>query len=297
MSNLSDTQLLEELQQRFVEKNRLLAEQKQFTTDLKTVNKKLLQSEMMKTQFLSNIKNEINNPMTSIMGLLKINMSTATTVEDRMRNIQYIYKEASALNFQLQNLFMAAELEAGEAQLELSQFSCAELIGEAVNLVQSQDQANRVACVVSVDAEEKMLSDRHKLLIILSNIISNAFKFNRDAEASVEIELSHLDDQLLFSIRDTGVGISRENKAQIYDRFNQLEVGTTKSYGGHGLGLSIVHSLVDLLKGSMEIQSTVGVGTTVEVSLPLELDVENQVLFADDVFELFVDGDQSDQVF
>ncbi|MCV9386378.1 sensor histidine kinase [Reichenbachiella ulvae] len=293
MSQLTDEQLLEELQIRIEEKNRLLSEQKQFMSDLKTVNDKLLQSEELKSHFLSNIKNEINNPMTSIIGLLRVNLATDTEMESRMRNTQLVYKEASALNFQLQNLFMAAELEAGEARMSKSKFTCVEVIGEAVSMVQSQLGDVKIACVVDADINESMVSDRGKLLVILSNLISNAHKFCDANNGQVNVDLTkNSDGQLVFSVSDNGVGISEEDLGDIYDRFNQLDAGTTKNYGGHGLGLSVVHALVDLLDGSLKIHSQPGKGTEVTVSLPAVLESQDEEIYEEDDFELFLDSDE-----
>ncbi|UXP32073.1 HAMP domain-containing histidine kinase [Reichenbachiella agarivorans] len=291
MSNLSDQQLLDELNLRFEEKNRLLDEQKQFMADLKTVNEKLLQSEKLKSHFLSNIKNEINNPMTSIMGLLRMNLSDSVTTESAQKNTRLIYREASVLNFQMQNLFMAAELEAGVAYIDLKKFRCAEVVAEAISHVQSQMGDHQIDCVMDADVNQTILSDRNKLLVILSNLISNAHKFCDASSGRVTVALNKMEDHLLFLVSDNGVGISDEDRANIYDRFNQLDAGTTKNYGGHGLGLSIVHSLVDLLDGTMKIESQIGKGTVVSVILPIENASDVSPLFEED-FELFSDTNE-----
>lgn len=295
MSKLSDEQLLEELQQRIEEKNQLLAEQKQFVSDLKTVNDKLLQSEKLKSQFLSNIKNEINNPMTSILGLLKVNLAKADQQDSILKNTQLIFREAATLNFQLQNIFMAAELEAGEAQLQIGSFSYTEVMQEALDLVQHQ-VSEKISCMISGDENLQLRSDRHKVLVILANLISNAHKFRKTDDEEINIELLEQGDDYKVSVLDQGVGISDDDRANIYDRFNQLEIGTTKNYGGHGLGLSIVHSLVDLLDGSMKIESSTDSGTRVDIMLPKENQSSATKLFEDEGFDLFFE-DENEQTF
>ena len=290
MSKLSDEQLLEELQQRIEEKNQLLAEQKQFVTDLKTVNDKLLQSEKLKSQFLSNIKNEINNPMTSILGLLRFNLSKTNDHETILKNTQLIFREAATLNFQLQNIFIAAELEAGESHLQLGAFSYLEVISEALNLVQSQ-VGEKIRCEIEGDESLQIKSDRQKVLVIAANLISNAHKFRKKESENIRINLTKNEDSYSVKVKDQGVGISDQDRANIYDRFNQLEIGTTKNYGGHGLGLSIVHSLVDLLDGSMKIDSKFGEGTQVEIILPIENQSSATKLFEDEGFDLFLEED------
>lgn len=295
MSKLSDEQLLKELQQRIEEKNLLLEEQKQFVSDLKMVNDKLLQSEKLKSQFLSNIKNEINNPMTSILGLLKHNLAKSDHQEMVVKNTQLIFREAATLNFQLQNIFMAAELEAGEAQLQVGSFSCKKMIEEALELVQSYT-GETISCEITGDDGLQLKSDRHKALVMFSNLISNAHKFRGKDNPQIKIIISRHDEQASVVVSDNGVGISDADRANIYDRFNQLEIGTTKNYGGHGLGLSIVHSLVDLLDGNMKIDTTINEGTSVMVTIPVECDASETKLFEDEGFDLFFE-DENEQTF
>ena len=295
MSKLSDEQLLAELQQRIEEKNQLLKEQKQFVSDLKTVNDKLLQSEKLKSQFLSNIKNEINNPMTSILGLLKLNLSKSDDQAQVVKNTQMIFREASALNFQLQNIFMAADLEGGEVQLQLGSFSCKNLAEDALHMIESQSQES-INCEIEGDENLHIKSDRHKALLIIANLISNAHKFRGKEDPSIKISIKQKEEQIAIVVKDNGVGISDEDRANIYDRFNQLEIGTTKNYGGHGLGLSIVHALVDLLEGNMKIDTKLDQGTSVEISLPLECESSATSLFEDEGFDLFFE-EENEQTF
>ena len=295
MSKLTDEQLLEELQQRIEEKNMLLAEQKQFVADLKMVNDKLLQSEKLKSQFLSNIKNEINNPMTSIMGLLKLTLSKSDDPSAVQKNTQLVFREASILNFQLQNIFMAAELEAGEIQVQLGSFSCRKVVKEAFDMIQNQN-GEKINCDIVIQEDQMIQSDRYKILVVLSNLIDNAYKFRNHHKHQIKVELSDLNDNISLTVKDDGVGISKEDRAKIYDRFNQLEIGTTKNYGGHGLGLSIVHSLIDALDGTLKIESEQNGGTQVEIVLPKINEDSGTKLFEDEGFDLFFE-DENEQTF
>jgi len=249
---------------------------------LEEVNKKLLRSEQLKSDFLSNIKNEINNPLTSILGLLKQIIAHPEDAEKSVTSAKLIFSEAHMLNFQMKNIFNAAEIEAGQCYPQLSQLNINELINETVDSFAPQASKKKITFKKHLDPNFHCVSDREKIEMILLNLLSNAIKFSHK-NSEVTVESTNTDEGLKLVVEDHGVGIEEENMGQIYDRFKQLDSGTRKEFGGHGLGLSIVHSLVDILDGTLHIDSTVDVGTRFEISLPpraLDDDaIDDEILF------------------
>lgn len=296
MKNISDEQIIDELQSRFEEKDRLLSEQKHFLTELRSVNEKLLASERQKSLFLSNIKNEVNNPMTAILGLLKQNISGKVSDAKAMQNSRLIYQEASVLNFQLQNIFTAAELEAGESSLELSNFSFKSVLDDAIFNLSDESSTGNVYTLVDPIDDDLLYSDRGKVYLIVSNLLSNAYKFGQGKQVEVTIK-SAGEDHLEISILDHGNGISKSNLQKVYDRFSQLETGTTKSYNGHGLGLAVVNPLTELLEGQLAIISEEGKGTEVVITLPKKITNGSQQVFDDEDGQLFMVDDNNEELF
>ncbi|MCP4457410.1 MAG: HAMP domain-containing histidine kinase [Cytophagales bacterium] len=296
MKELTDDRIIQELQDRFLEKNRLLSEQKQFADEIKQVNEKLVRSEEVKSHFLSNIKNEVNNPMASILGLLSLNLKKSFDEKKIVSNTKLIYQEVLALNFQLQNIFIAAELEAGETNLDLTKFSCGDVIIEVLGSFENNIEDKGLEVNVDITETDEIICDRSKLQLVVSNLISNALKFSSDGK-SVEIKLVRNGSDMIFSFRDYGVGISNSDLSNIYDRFEQLNTGTTKSHGGHGLGLSIVHSLVDLMEGSLTVQSNGMEGTRVDLTIPTERDLIFEDIFASLDENTFFENGENEQVF
>ncbi len=297
MKEITDEQLLTELRNRFDLQRKLLDAERKLTAELEHMNKKLRASESLKSRFLSNIRNELVNPLTSLLGLSQ-NISNGNISDaDKVREVAGIINaEMKNMNFQLTNIFYAAELEAGQTELRLSKMDLHTIIHEIIGDRTSQFELKKVTTRIYSTIEEReaaLILDTEKTRMIIENLIDNALKFNKEG-GEIEVHLGILEDNISILIKDTGVGIPDEKRDQIFDRFVQGEEGTTKNYPGHGLGLSIVSALVDMLSGTIEINSVEGEGTMAGVLLPLQneddraiyrVEASNEELFND--VELF----------
>ncbi len=254
---------------------------------IEVVNAKLLKSEELKSDFLSNIKNEINNPMTSILGLVNQIAASPDDIQRTATNANLVYTEMYALNFQIRNIFNAAEIEAGQSFPVISHINIQALIEELVHSFRHLATKKNIEFDLQLEADESFCSDHEKIEVVVANLISNAIKFSH--EDSKIVIRTHNDDEakLHIHVQDFGVGIETKNLGQIYDRFRQLDTGTRKEFGGHGLGLSIVHSLVSILEGTLDMKSEYNQGTHFEIELPprevtdVELQ-EDEILFTND---------------
>jgi len=263
-------------------------ELKDLMKNLEGLNKKLQESESLKSSFLSNVRNEINNPLTSIMGLSEQIMNGVNLEYDSiMQRVLMIYTEAFDLDFQLRNIFVAAELEAGEAIPNIAIVDVNALIKNTINSFRHKSNKKELSIHYSYmsiyETEEKnfLKTDPEKLKLILSNLLSNAIEFSND-RGSVKLVAKRDSKYLIFSVKDDGIGIDEEDQTVIFDRFRQLETGTTRAHGGHGLGLSITKDLVALLGGTISVVSTKDKGSIFMVSVP-EADVPVDVdTFSDD---------------
>mgnify|MGYP001799441856 CR=1 FL=1 len=250
--------------------------------ELRVVNNKLLNAEKVQSDFLSNIKNEINNPLTSIMGLLKV---VTQKPEDQAENAEItkmIYREVHNLNFQMRNILTAAEIEAGQASPNVSNFEVNELIHEVAQSFIDIELAKKEDFGMKLSELGSFQTDKEKVAIILSNLLSNALKFNA-AGRKVVIDTRGSDaDKLVLVVQDFGVGINKADLNTIFDRFRQLDSGTEKAFGGHGLGLSVVHALVSMLNGEFEVDSHEGEGTVFRIAIPSVISDDSQSVFYDD---------------
>ncbi|MEO9483697.1 MAG: HAMP domain-containing sensor histidine kinase [Ekhidna sp.] len=242
-------------------------EQRKVIKELATSNQKLLDAERMKSNFLSNIRNEINNPITSVLELSK-RITEGTLDEKQTRKYaDLIYSEAFNLDCQMRNIIAAAEIESGELGISLARISVYSIIFDTLNCFKHLIAKKNLRLEVNNSAEDSFCTDPEKLELILRNLIANAIEFNNDS-ASIGIDVKQVDDQLIVSISDNGIGIDEEKRNYIYNRFQQLEEGVTKPHKGQGLGLSLVKSLLDLLGGTLEAETNSGGGSVFTVSIP-----------------------------
>lgn len=301
MSGLTDEELIDELKKRFTHTKQTLYDLKMLTKKLEEVNKKLEESEKVKSTFVSHMKNEINNPLTSILGLSQqlVQMGNDPDMVTVVANM--IHSEAFSLDFQLRNIFAAAEIESGESTVHVTRVDVETLINDAIDSFRHLSNDKSLTIIYSRleanQGDEKLLfkSDAEKLSLIFTNLLSNAIEFNR-AGGSITINAGVVDNNLSFSMSDTGVGLDPDNIKVIFDRFTQLQSGSKKQHKGHGLGLSITKAIIDMLEGDISVSCTIDRGCTFTVSVPqVETDIDadafsvdgNEFFFGDDQIEAF----------
>ncbi|HAN19341.1 MAG: histidine kinase [Bacteroidetes bacterium GWC2_33_15] len=274
MTDLTDKELIDELKKRFEQNKRALEEVHELNNELKNANLKLEESEALKSHFISNITNEIINPFASILALSKNILSVDKENWKKVISmISLIYSEAFNLDFQLRNIFVAAKLEAGEIYPEILNVDIKYLIDSVIESFKyvSKKKKLSISFNFNIPTEHNkpvfFKSDPEKLRLILSNLLSNAVKFSAD-DKSIEITASMEKKNLIISVKDNGTGISLKNQKIIFDRFKRLDSGINSINRGHGLGLSINKALLDLLNGTIKVESSIGKGANFIISIP-----------------------------
>lgn len=294
MQHLSDEELLKELAARIDEKNRALFDVRMTTRRLEEVNRRLVESETLKGRFLSNIRNEINNPLAVISAMAgEISAGIARDPAECRALSAAIQGEAFALDFQLRNIFCAAEIEAGEALPIAAQVDVRALVEAVVSsfapLAAAQGQALRTDWSQEPGVPPLFATDPAKLQLIVANLLSNAVKFGGTG-AAVQVTVHHGAGEMRLSVEDRGIGIDPADHAAIFERFRQLEAGLAKGYAGHGLGLSIVKALLELLGGSISVDSAAGRGSRFTALIPETRGAGGGDVFADAGNEFFFDA-------
>jgi signal transduction histidine kinase len=297
--HLTDNELIEELKRRFQNNEKALFDLKMMTRKLEKVNKKLQESEALKSNFLSNIKNEINNPITSILGLTE-HLFKATDMEREDIEVvaRLINLEALSLDFQMRNVFAAAELESGEAMLGISLVDVSSMVESIIESFTpwAIDRGIKVRlsvqCVEEAEEEEGCFfkTDPEKLLLLITNLLSNAIEFSND-DGFVDVRINLREGYLRVDVQDYGIGIDPANHEIIFDRFKQLETGTTKGHRGHGLGLSITRAVVELLGGTVTVESAKGEGSVFTINIPESKDESMSDSFSADGNEFIFDDE------
>ncbi len=295
MKKPSDEELIEEIRQRFESNHNALNDMRAMTRKLESMNEKLKDSEALKSQFLSNIRNEINNPLSAIMGLSGQFFDQDCDPVVCRKTIRMIYAEAFNLDFQLQNVFMAAELEAGEAEISYAMVEIDSILTGCIDKLAYRISEKEIEITQSVPEDLIFPSDAQKFEAVLINLLANAVEFNHNG-GRINVDIEETRSGLTVTVIDNGPGINPVDQDVIFDRFKQLDVGTTKGHRGHGLGLSICWSLAELLGGTLDLDSQPGNGCRFVLSLPRP-DVEVAVHAKDGNFFLFDESDDEVETF
>ena len=269
--NITDDELIEELSNRFAQSRKAFSDLSVVNRKLLEMNERLGRSESVKSNFLSNIRNEINNPLNVIIGLAGQLAIVGEGSEEIVSISSLIGAEACHLDFQLRNIFMAAELEAGEVSPRCVKAHIASVLRDLVDSFLHVAAKKNVTLNLVVPEDKNAgiaVLDGEKFHIIVSNLLSNAIEYSSEGGIVTVLFSVDGDGYLHISVQDRGVGIAPEDHQRIFDRFVQLETGTTRSHLGHGLGLSITKALVDLMEGNISLISEPGEGTMVTVTIP-----------------------------
>jgi len=251
------------------------------------LNKKLTESESLKSNFISNIMNEFYNPFSAILSMSEIIIDLKPQDLAKAPELaKTIHREASHLDFHLQNIFAAATIEAGLAEIEVSEVNINNIIESILSKV-SIDVGNKgLHIITNIEKEEPFLfkTDRMKLSLILSNLINNSIKYSPD-DGEIKILVSQDDDSLKVLISDEGPGIPQKNVKEVFNRFTKVDTTINSVKGGYGLGLSVVKSYLDLMNASIEIDVEKGTKITLIIPVSSESlidDVDDDGLFTDE---------------
>lgn len=266
---MSDKALLEEIERRFDQKNTMLEELEFTTKKLYDLNEKLKENDSVKGEFLSLIKNVFNNPISSLLNLstmLQKNEDSPKTEKIK----SFLNTELLKLNFQLTNIFTAAEIEAGEIGNYFSEVNIAELFDEVMHsFIYLIDEKSLIIEPI-INLNEPIISDAKKLHCIFSNIFSNACEYSfRGKKVTLEITIEG--ENLVIRMSNTGDVILKEYKKEVFNRFKKVDNKSKarESVEGLGLGLSVVNALVESLDGEIDYDSNEEL-TTFTVKLKLQ---------------------------
>jgi signal transduction histidine kinase len=292
----TDDELIEELSSRFARSRKAFSDLSVVNRKLLEMNERLERSESLKSNFLSNIRNEINNPLNAIMGLAGQLAITGSGNEEVAALSSLIGAEANHLDFQLRNIFMAAELEAGEASPRCVKLHIASALRDLVDsFCHSAAKKNVTLDFVMTEHVDHsiVVVDFEKIQVVVSNLLANAIEYSSEG-GTVEVSFSvGGNGDLHISVQDHGIGIALEDQQSIFDRFVQLDAGTTRSHLGHGLGLSITKALVDLMQGHIGLISAPGEGTRINITIPPCSIMDDEDSFAE-AGNLFLFDDMSE---
>lgn len=228
-----------------------------------------------KSDFLATMSHEIRTPINGIIGMAELLETAKLSVQEKENLIALQYSADSLLNL-ITDILDFSKIEAGKMEIEHIPFNLRELLNNIAKTFEYKKKNLTLSFTMEIDDNLPvfLVGDYNKLKQILSNMLSNAFKFTETGEVRVRVTKlsSTLNKAIIgFCISDTGIGIPADKIESLFQSFHQLDSSTTRKYGGTGLGLSIVKNLLTLMGGTIQVESAEGKGSRFCIELPFHI--------------------------
>lgn len=242
------------------------------------------QATQAKSEFLSMMSHEIRTPLNAIVGLTYL-MQQEEMSETMSENLKILQFSTDNLHVLINDILDFSKIEAGKVELERIAFDFKQLISniKKANQVKAEEKGNKIRLMIDDDVPNTLIGDSLRLGQIISNLVSNAVKFTRNGNITVELSCINKKDNRVtmeVSVADSGIGIALDKQAMIFDKFTQENSATTRQYGGTGLGLVITKKLLELHGSEIQLESEVGKGAKFffKISLEIGSEVKNKAL-------------------
>ena len=246
-----------------------ITENKKLWDELVKAKERAEESDRLKTAFLANISHEIRTPMNGILGFMGLLKEPDLANDTKDQYIDFVNISGRRLLNTVNDLVEISKIEAGQMQVELTSFAVDETMEYLYNFFQKQAGDKGLVLEMSnllKENEKNIQADKKKLEGVLVNLLNNAIKFTK--EGSVRFGVSLVEDQLVFSVSDTGIGIPEDKINTVFDRFVQADLSYSRQHEGSGLGLSIARAYVNMMEGKIWLESKINSGTTFYFSIP-----------------------------
>ncbi len=233
--------------------------------------------EQVRAEFIDNVSHELRTPLTVIVGYLET-LSDEPSLEtpNNRKFVHIAHQHAERLSRLVDDLRSLSEIESGKVILRCETISLREVVEEVCEMFQSQLSKKSLQIFSDVEQMHKAWVDRDRIIQILVNLVDNAIKYSPKGGTILFQAVPQEEQCIVLQVRDTGQGIPSTDLPRITERFYRVDRARSRAEGGTGLGLSIVKHLVHLLRGQFRIQSDVGKGTTVELTLPISSHVATE---------------------
>lgn len=248
-------------------------ERKKAEQDLKSALEKAEESNRLKTAFLNNMSHEIRTPLNGITGFIGLLQDSKIGHEEKQKYLDIINKSSDRLIATVTDIMDVSRIEAGEVMVSKTEVSVNEILEEQYTFFCREAESKGIELYYKSslsDSEARVVTDKHKLEGILTNLIKNAIKFTDQGKITIACSLKKEKniDVLEFYVKDSGIGIPTNKLESVFNRFEQADIGNSRAFEGSGLGLTIAKSYIEMLGGKIWVESVEGEGSKFYFTLP-----------------------------
>ncbi len=242
-----------------------VSSRKKSERELLEAKKRAEEATKAKSKFLASMSHEIRTPINAVIGMTGL-LNETTVTPEQLEYIEIVRSSGEALLSIINDILDFSKIEAGKMELEKIDFNIKNCIEEVGDILASKAQLKglEIPVLISHNIPEYVKGDPTKLRQILINLVNNAIKFTEKGEVVIKAELDQLGEKIKikFAVSDTGIGIPEDKKGELFKSFSQLDVSTTRKYGGTGLGLAISQKMVEMMDGTIWVDSKEEFGST-----------------------------------
>ncbi|WOT04122.1 hybrid sensor histidine kinase/response regulator [Shewanella youngdeokensis] len=256
-----------------------ITERKKLEQTLKDSVQKADAANVAKSQFLASMSHELRTPMNGVLGMTELIKDSSLT-DEQQEMVDTLLSSGKHMLSVLNDILDFSKIEAGKLNLNVSSFSVKDIEVDIAHMYQAlcDEKGLTFSLSSSENAQYVCVADKTRIQQILQNLLNNAWKFTQQGNitASIKVIDHSTEPKLELDVADTGIGISQDKQSHIFLPFSQAERDTTRRFGGTGLGLAIVSELVSAMKGTIELNSVIGVGSQFRVTIPIKLGEHRQ---------------------